>query len=103
MAGPYSNGGRERNVDDAISAAHFLRELGHYPFIPHLAHFWDLAHPRTYADWMAWCIEWLSVCECLVRLPGASPGADAEVAYAELKGIPVYYGIGDFVRKTAAI
>ena len=38
-------------------------------------------------------IEWLSVCDALLRLPGNSSGAEAEVEFARSNSIPVFYNI----------
>ncbi|GAG05287.1 unnamed protein product, partial [marine sediment metagenome] len=34
--------------------------------------------------------RWLEVCDCVLRLPGESAGADLEVERAKELGIPVY-------------
>jgi hypothetical protein len=40
-------------------------------------------------------MEWLAVCDCVLRLPGESKGADAEVKFAQEIGKPVYYSIAE--------
>jgi len=40
-------------------------------------------------------MEWITVCDCVLRLEGESPGADAEVVLAKKKGIPVFYSIDE--------
>ncbi|WP_228495477.1 DUF4406 domain-containing protein [Microbacterium sp. VKM Ac-2870] len=37
----------------------------------------------------------LQHCDAVLRLPGASRGADQDVAIAESRGLPVYYAIED--------
>ena len=90
MSGPYT-GHEGQNVRRAIDAGEQLLNLGHAPYIPHLNLLWELAyHNHTYEDWLALDMAWVSVCDALVRLPGASEGADREVALAKKLGLPVY-------------
>ena len=100
IAGPYTNGHTESNVEDAIAAADPLFDLGYIPFVPHLSHFWDEYYPRSYEQWMQWCCVWLSKCDAVLRLPGESKGADDEVALAAEFGIPVYYSIEELWEAT---
>lgn len=93
IAGPYTNGGVGENVRRAVLAGDQLSELGHTPYIPHLTHLWHLMSPHAYEFWLRLDMEWLMVCEAVLRLPGYSLGADGEVAVAEGLGLPVYYGI----------
>lgn len=99
IAGPYTRGDTAENVRKAVETAHYLLSLGHFPYVPHLTHFWHLLFPRPYEDWMRLDLGWLDTCDALIRLPGDSPGADREVAHAETKGIPVYYGLSEFLLK----
>ncbi len=90
----------EKNVQTAIDAAIALIEFGHNPFTPHLLHYihkrWRVDSPSE-GKWMELCLEWLSKCDALVRLPGKSEGADNEVAEAKKLGIPVYFGLVTFL------
>lgn len=90
VAGPYS-GDEEANVRRAIDAFAQLHALGFLPFAPHLYHAVGLVYPEIgYEAWMALCFAELERCDALLRLSGASKGADREVAHALLKGIPVF-------------
>ena len=97
IAGPYSSD-HAAGVRNAIAAGNAVRDMGHTPFIPHLTHFWDLLYPREYQDWMDYDMEWLAECDVLIRLPGDSEGASAEVNAAFRLGIPVVWGLGLFAR-----
>jgi hypothetical protein len=90
ISGPYTQGDPAVNVASAIAAADHLTALGHVPFVPHLYHFWHMMKPHDYEFWMALDLEWLRVCDAILRLPGYSPGADKETAQAAAWGIPVY-------------
>jgi hypothetical protein len=98
IAGPYTNGDVAINVRNAILAGQQVFEAGHYPFIPHLTHFWHLICPAPYEQWIAIDLEWLPDCQALIRLPGASSGADNEVQAALDRGISVYYSVEEFIE-----
>ena len=100
IAGPYSLdpvGGTRR----AIEAGNLVRELGHFPFIPHLTMFWDFLYERLYEDWIEYDREWLKQCDAMIRLPGHSHGADEEEAEAHRLKIPVYHSVTEFVVELA--
>ena len=46
--------------------------------------------PRPYQDWIDLDLALLARCDGLVRLPGASVGAYAEVAWCDEHGVPVH-------------
>ena len=103
VAGPYSGGEPEMNVRVAVLAGDELLNAGLVPFVPHLCHFWHYLCPRTYEEWMAYDLAWLEVCDCLLRLPGESSGADAEVAEMERLGKPVFHLIADVLEWAMAL
>ena len=93
IASPYTKGDVAVNVKAQIDCADKLMDLGFAPFVPLYSHFQHMAHPRLYTDWVEIDKEWVLVCDCLLRLPGESRGADDEVDLARKNGIPVYYDI----------
>lgn len=95
IAGPYTKGDVAQNVRNAIIIADRLAQVGYVPFIPHLSHFWHLLCPHDWEFWLDQDLDWLEVCDCLLRLPGESVGADREVERAFELGIPVYLEIHD--------
>lgn len=98
IAGPYTMGDVGANVHYAIRAAAAIRNMGHAVYCPHLMHFWHMVDPRPYEDWLDHCLEFLAVCNVMVRLPGDSKGADVEEARARTLGIPIYKSVGEFVQ-----
>lgn len=98
IASPYTLGDVAVNVKVQIDTADELMNLGFTPFVPLLSHFQHLSKPRPYEDWIANDLEWLSACDCLLRLPGDSKGADGEVRYAKRTYKNVFYSI-DELRK----
>lgn len=91
VAGPYTNGDVQDNVDKAISIGESIWRHGHIPFIPHLFHYWHLQHPGNYEKWATLDIAWLLRCDAIYRIDGESPGADMEVAVARAHNMPVFY------------
>ncbi len=74
-----------------------LLTAGYAPFCPHLTCYLGGPTPEIdpgslgWENWMESDLPWVAVSDALLRLPGASKGADVEVAYAEQHGIPVFY------------
>lgn len=98
VAGPYSNGDKLENTRNAMDVAEQILALGHYPFIPHLTHFFGTEKERPGVDstkYLEWDLALLLRCDALIRIPGVSKGADQEVQTARAAGIPVYYMTGD--------
>jgi Domain of unknown function (DUF4406) len=93
VAGPYSKGDAALNVRAAIKAAECVSARGFTPFVPHLTHLWHLMSPHSIEFWYAYDNEWLAACDVLLRLPGESKGADAEVALAKKLGKRVYFDV----------
>ena len=97
VSGPYS----KHMVDgtrNAIFAAEELRKAGYLPFVPHLSLLWDLILPSPYEEWMKYDMDWVRECDCLLRLPGESPGADREVILAHKIGIPVFHTVKEVIN-----
>ncbi|MFA6046843.1 MAG: DUF4406 domain-containing protein [Phycisphaerales bacterium] len=90
IAGPYTGGDVAVNVGKAVGVGDALAESGAVPFIPHLSHFWHLLWPHEWEFWLTQDLAWLAKCDALLRLPGASPGAEREIAEAERLGLPVF-------------
>ena len=96
VAGPYSDD-PVGNTRRAITAADQLLNAGIVPYVPHLSMFWDLLHPRPYADWLELDLEVVRRCDAVLRLSGNSPGADREVAFAESEWVPVLYSVDETI------
>ena len=91
VAGPYTNGYPPENVRRAYAVAERLVAMGFEPYIPHASMLWDIYSPHEYEYWMARDMAWLEQCDAIVRMPGVSPGADRECAWAVKNDIPVYF------------
>ncbi|MGO4783771.1 DUF4406 domain-containing protein [Cryobacterium sp. W22_MBD10_FK3] len=109
IAGPYRSGTGDdpvllrRNLDRLEEAAWPLFQAGHLPMIgewvalPVLASagVTDVAHPLAATVMYPTAERLLERCDAVLRLPGASKGADQDVLIAERRGIPVYTSLGD--------
>lgn len=93
IASAYTKGDVAINVKAQLDCVDELMNLGFAPFAPLYSHFQHMAHPRPYQDWLKVDFEWVLVCDCVLRLPGESSGADAEVKLALENGKKVFYSI----------
>ena len=93
IASPYTLGDVAVNVKVQLDCVDELMTLGYAPYAPLYSHFQHMFHPRPYEDWIEIDLVWVKVCDCLLRLPGKSSGADGEVKCAEENNIPVFYSI----------
>lgn len=93
VSSPFSIGDPAINVRTQIEAGNILIENGFCPFVPLLSFFQHMICPQPYETWLELDLEWVTVCDCILRLPGESKGADREVEKAIEKGIPVFYSI----------
>lgn len=100
IAGPYrseSVSGIRRNIALAADAADALIRAGFDVCLPHaLGNTLDVFGTR-YGDawWLASTLRMMKRCDIVYRLPGASEGADAEVAEAVRCGMPVYHSLDE--------
>ena len=102
IAGPYTNPDTCVNMHIALKRAQAITDMGAAVFIPHLFHFWHIMQPQLYAFWTSLDNAMLKRCDALYRIPGDSPGADAEEDLAKTLGLPVFTSMGEldnWVRK----
>jgi hypothetical protein len=98
VAGPYTLGDREANIKEAIDVAEELRGAGYTPIVPHLTFLWSLVHWHPYEYWLDLTMDWMLLCDAVLRLPGESKGADREEEIAVSKGMPIFYSITDLLK-----
>ena len=102
IASPYTRGVPLDNVNISFDAALELIDLGFAPYPPLYSHYLEERSPKPYETWTTLDKEWVLRCDCLLRLPGESSGADAEVELAIKNDIPVFYGIGELTAANKA-
>lgn len=118
IAGPIQKGDIFHNISQAEDAFAVLAKAGFAPFCPHWAcyggkmtqYFYPdketgkqktlvLATPGacsmglSHDEFLEIDFSFLSTCQALLRLPGESVGADAEVRFANSRNIPCYKDI----------
>ena len=98
IAAPYSGGDPVDNTREVVLVADRLAAQGHAVYVPHLSLFWHFLSPHAIDFWYDHDLAWLAKCDVLLRLPGESPGADAEVAFARERGIRVCFSEDDIGR-----
>lgn len=100
-AGPYTNPDPIENTNLAIRIADdlYVQTQGLIvPIIPHLTAFWHLVRPHEYAHWLAYDLKVMSRCDAVLRIPGASSGADGEVDAAIEQGLPIFHTSEGLIR-----
>jgi len=90
VAGPYTRADPVLNTRNACLFADELIAAGAAVIVPHLSLLWHAISPAPVDAWYARDLDVLAHCHAVAWLPGASEGADAEVAFAQRHDIPVY-------------
>lgn len=92
IAGPYTKGDRDENLNKMIDTTNELINHGFNPLPLNLCyHLVEYKHKReNYVDWIEITSQWVEKCDCLLRLTGQSSGADGEVDLAKKLNIPVF-------------
>jgi hypothetical protein len=106
IAGPYTGDGtrkaKDQNTANAVAVQKKLTRMGHYPHCPHVMtdHLdnWAAAgdpeaEHRYFLDMDLSYIR--RMMDAVLRLPGASVGADEEVQLAKDLGLPVYESLDE--------
>ncbi|MCG8697610.1 MAG: DUF4406 domain-containing protein, partial [Bacteroidales bacterium] len=68
------------------------------PYCPHLTHFLHMNNAQPYEKWLELDCEFLVLCDCLIRIPGSSEGADKEVELAKSRGLPVFNNLEELFK-----
>lgn len=103
IAGPMTNGtGRVFNmakINEAITTHLTLIRLGFVPHCPQLTVFAEFLSPNMigYMQWLELDRCYIDDCDVVLRLDGASVGADRECKYADSIGKPVVHGLTPFL------
>ena len=95
IASPYTKGDVAANIKRSMIVADKLIALGYCPIVPLMSHFLHMYNPRPYEDWLRIEEELVRRSEVVLRIYGASTGADREVKLAKELGIHVVYTIDE--------
>jgi hypothetical protein len=91
LAGPYTHPDPVANTRRMIKIADALLRLPVTPLVPHLSLLWHLVRPRSYQFWLEYDLQLVARADAVLRVPGRSEGADAEVTHARQLHIPVLH------------
>lgn len=92
VAGPYANPDPVFNTHEAIRVAERIQNTQFVTaFVPHLSLLWHIVAPHEVDHWYDLDLAFLARCDALLRMPGASTGADNEVIFANARQIPVFF------------
>ena len=109
ISGPISKptkkkGRYGKNIVPAMNMWAWLWSAGFTPYCPHLSYQLsnhltkEWGYELTHEEWMEQDLQWLALCDAMIRLPGESPGADMEEAYCKAHDIPVFTDIEQMQR-----
>lgn len=91
VAGPYTNPDPVENTHRAVQwGERIIATESASALVPHITLLWHAIAPHPEVYWYALDIAHLARCDALFRFPGPSTGADKEIAFAHVKGIPVF-------------
>jgi hypothetical protein len=90
VAGPYRKPDPVANTHAVCRVAMQIYERTRWcPVVPHLSLLWHAVTPRVDDFWLDYDLHLMRKCDAVVRLPGDSPGADAEIVEAERLGMMI--------------
>jgi len=101
IAGPMSTAGEPgENLSLAVNVAARLVAEGFLVIVPQLSWIMHAIAPGvSAAQWARHSLIWASRADVILRLPGESRGADAEVARAQKLGARIYYSIETLISE----
>ena len=84
------------NIRKGILMGVELLNLGYSPYVPHLDYQFNLIQNDVHIDVETYYkhdLEWLSLCDCMIVLPGweNSRGVKAEISFAKGIMMPIYF------------
>lgn len=94
IASPYTRGEIDKNMQNQKDISNKLIDLGFCPLpIALCYHQLAIDLPREYNVWIELTANWIQKCDCILRLPGESLGADNELEIAKELNMPIFYEI----------
>ncbi len=98
IASPYRTGDMSSNIRLQSDIYSGLMDLGFAPYgsiVSSLSQ--HIAHPKPHEEWVKIENEFISVCNCVLRVGGESKGADECVNYAKSLKKEIFYSINDLI------
>lgn len=94
IAGPITIPDPISNTHNAVVIADELYSDGIcVPLVPHMNLLWHFICPHETEHWYEYDMHVMKRCEAVLRLPGESIGADAEVSQALDWAMPVFHSV----------
>ena len=90
IAAPYTHPDPIENTHIAIQAWKKLHDAGIDAIVPHTTLLLHLMYPSHVEVWYGYDMTILEHCDAVIRLKGASVGADKEIEHADECEIPVF-------------
>jgi hypothetical protein len=87
------------NVRRNLAMATTLGKLGFAPMAPAADYYWPDREFAEWSDWLAMDLPWVRRADAVLRLPGASRGADLEERVARRAGVPVFNDVESLVLR----
>lgn len=99
ISGPITSGNRNHNYHQAVEAHRELMLAGFAPMNPMMTMTLPFAWEKDFPHelWLECDFPWVAASDAVLRLPGYSVGADAELAHAEKYDVPVFYSVAELV------
>jgi hypothetical protein len=100
VSGPITGGNRNHNYFQAIEAHRELMLAGFAPMNPMMTMVLPFAWEKDFPHelWLECDFPWVEASDAILRLPGYSVGADAELSHAEKCGVPIFYTIDEMIE-----
>lgn len=102
LAGPYTRPDPVVNTHAACKVGTIIAEqTGWAPMVPHITLLWHAISPQPITFWYDLDLCYIAKCDAVVRLPGLSTGADAELDFAAERHITIieYSTLPDAARR----
>lgn len=99
ISGPITSGNRNKNYHQSVEAQRELMLAGFAPLNPMIAMTLPFAWEKDFPHelWLECDFPWVEAADAVLRLPGYSVGADAELDHACEHDVPVFYSMEDLI------
>lgn len=99
ICSPYTKPDTAININTSVKVFNRLLDDGKcIPINMLWTHFFHCIQPRSYEDWLAYCMSFLPLCQAVLRIPGESSGVDREIEFAKSIEIPVFDSIEELYK-----
>jgi len=104
ICSPYTKPDPAVNINISVKMFNRLMDEGKCVPVNMLwTHFYHCIIPRSYEDWLAYCMSFLPLCHAVLRLPGESSGVEREINIANFLKIPVFDSVEDLYAYLASL